>query len=140
MLLLVIGFISACSESPADKDSRLPLESCETIVPYDPEEFVPVDVMPELLHEAIPVYPEKALESNVEGVVWVRAYVDQQGIVRKAETVKCDRPGYGFEKAALEAAYKNKFTPATRDDQPVALWITYCVNFVLGSKSDCEQN
>lgn len=136
ILLVIIGFIWACSDSPAEKDSSLLLKSSETIVPYNPDEFVPVDAMPELVDEAIPVYPEKALESDAEGIVWVRAYVDGQGIVGKAEIVKCDRPGYGFEKAALEAAYKNKFKPAMRDGQPVVLWITYSVNFVLGSK--CE--
>lgn len=126
-------------EIPDDKDSPLPFESRETIVLYNPEEFVPVDVMPEMLYEAIPVYPTKALASKAEGIVWIKAYVDKQGIVRNAEAVKCDRPGYGFEEAALEAAHENKYKPATREGKPVALWITYAVEFTLGLEDQQEK-
>lgn len=119
-------------EIPFTKESALPFKAKETITLSNEDAFVPVDDIPELLYEAIPIYPEGAIESKTEGTVWIKAYVDKEGIVRKAEAVKCNRPGYGFEEAALEAAYKNKYQPGIRGEKPVALWVTYSVEFTLG--------
>ena len=40
---------------------------------------------------------------------------------------------------AVEAAYKNKFSPAKQGENPVAVWISYNVNFRLEDKADKEK-
>ena len=51
--------------------------------------------------------------------------------MKRAMVVECNRPGYGFEEAALEAAYKSKYTPGMEGDRPVAVWVSYMVKFKL---------
>jgi len=39
----------------------------------------------------------------------------------------------------LKAAKKNKYKPALQNQQPVAVWITYPVEFTLDGKKKAEQ-
>jgi len=118
-------------EIPADTDSPLPFRSGELIALTNPDEYIPLDVEPQLVDGAPPVYPQKAKKDGVNGNVMVRAYIDKQGVVKRAMVVECNRPGYGFEEAALEAAYKSKYTPGMEGDRPVAVWVSYMVKFKL---------
>ncbi len=47
-----------------------------------PDEFVAVEIQPEMIHEATPEYPRLAKQAQLEGVVWVKALVDKDGNVR----------------------------------------------------------
>jgi protein TonB len=96
-----------------------------------PDEFVPVEVYPEQIYEEIPEYPRLAQEGGFTGWVIVQAYVDKNGNVKKAQSVKTNRPNMGFEEAAVKAAYKCKYRPAIQNGNPIGLWIEYKVNFTL---------
>ncbi len=96
-----------------------------------PDEFVPVEEMPQQTFEKIPDYPRLAQEGGFTGYVIVQAYVDKNGEVKKAQSAKCNRPNMGFEEAAVKAAYKCKYRPAIQNGSPVGLWISYRVNFTL---------
>lgn len=102
------------------------------------DEFIPVEQMPEMIESVQPVYPEKAKEAGVECVLYVQALVDKDGKVRKATITKCTVPDQGFEESAIKAALKSKYKPAMNKDKPVAVWVTYKVNFSL-SDADCEK-
>ncbi len=41
-----------------------------------------------------------------------------------------------LDESALDSALKCKFTPAIADGKPVAVWVTYAVNFALDAKAD----
>jgi protein TonB len=97
----------------------------------EPDVFVPVEQMPVLIHEEKPVYPEMAELTEKTGTVWVKALVDKEGRVRDALVVKPSGTNVGFEEAALEAAYKNRYNPAIQNGQPVAVWVAYPVEFKL---------
>lgn len=96
-----------------------------------PDEFVAVQEMPTLIKEEKPVYPEVALLTNREATVWVKALVDKEGKVREARVAKSSGMNVGFDEAALEAAYKNIYKPAIQNGRPVAIWVTYPVEFKL---------
>jgi protein TonB len=96
-----------------------------------PDEFVAVQEMPTLIKEEKPVYPEVALLTNREATVWVKALVDKEGKVREARIAKSSGMNVGFDEAALEAAYKNFYKPAIQNGRPVAIWVTYPVEFKL---------
>ncbi|MEZ5358568.1 MAG: TonB family protein [Candidatus Zixiibacteriota bacterium] len=96
-----------------------------------PDEFIPVEEQPAQIYEEIPEYPRLAMEGGFTGYVIVQAYVDKNGEVKKAQSVKCNRPNMGFEEAAVKAAYKCKYRPAIQNGNPVGLWISYRVNFTL---------
>lgn len=107
----------------------------------DPNEYVPVDQMPELIHSEAPTYPRLAEKAGVQGAVWVKACVNKEGRVVKAITYKSS----GFktlDDAALEVAPKNRYKPATLGGDPVTVWISYKVNFEIdfnaGTSGDSE--
>ena len=96
-----------------------------------PDEFIPVEQMPEMIYEEVPVYPELAKNAGIEGKVWIKSLINKKGEVVKAMIFKSSDSKVGFDESALNAAYKCKFTPAIQNKQPVAVWITYKVSFVL---------
>ncbi|GAB4314401.1 MAG: energy transducer TonB [Candidatus Zixiibacteriota bacterium] len=98
-----------------------------------PEEFVPVDTMPVLVGMVRPEYPEVARLTKTEGAVWVQALIDVDGSVKKARISKPSGSNVGFEEAAITAAYANKYRPALQNNRPVAVWVTYKVQFKLSA-------
>lgn len=95
-----------------------------------PDDFVPCEIMPEMIKESVPRYPRKARLSGAEGRVWVKALVDKTGTVKIAFAAKTSGNDY-LDRAALDSAVKNKFSPARNDGLPVSFWVTYKVDFVI---------
>jgi protein TonB len=95
-----------------------------------PDEFVPVEIYPEMIYQEKPEYPRFAKNAGVEGVVWVQALVDKEGNVVKAQVGKSSGT-VALDEAAVEAAYDNKFKPGIQNGAPVACWVTYKVEFSL---------
>jgi protein TonB len=96
-----------------------------------PDEFVAFEEKPVTIHFEEPVYPEMATLTEKDGTVWLKALVDKEGRVRDAVVVKPSGSNVGFEEAAVEAAYKNIYKPAIQNGKPVAVWVTYQVQFTF---------
>jgi len=96
-----------------------------------PDEFVPYDELPVALNEVKPEYPPLAKQAGIEGTVWIKALVDKKGNVRDVIIYKASGSSAGFEEVAKEAAYKIKYKPAISNNQPVAVWVVYKVEFKL---------
>ncbi|MFQ5453553.1 MAG: energy transducer TonB [Candidatus Zixiibacteriota bacterium] len=97
-----------------------------------PDEFVPVEIMPEMIYQNQPEYPRLAKQAGITGVVWVKALVDKEGNVRKAMIGKSSGTA-SLDEAAVKAAYKNKFKPGIQNGRPVNVWVTYKVVFELNN-------
>jgi protein TonB len=95
-----------------------------------PDGFVPREIEPELIYQAQPEYPRIARLAGVEGVVWMKVLVGTDGIVLDARVAKSSG-AVSLDEAATAAAYKNRFSPAIQNGRPVAVWVTYRVEFVL---------
>jgi protein TonB len=95
-----------------------------------PDSFVPREIEPELIYQAQPEYPRIARLAGVEGVVWVKVLVGTDGTVLDARVAKSSGT-VSLDEAAIAAAYKNRFSPAIQNGRPVAVWVTYRVEFVL---------
>lgn len=93
-------------------------------------EFVPVEIPAEMIYEQTPEYPRLAQTAGMEAVVWVKALVDKNGNVRDAMVLKSSGSKAGFDEAAVDAAYKCRFKPAIQNGRPVAVWVSYQVEFV----------
>ena len=112
----------------------------ENPLPAPGPKVVPIEIFPEMIYEETPVYPKEAKDEGLEGVVWVKAFVDTDGaatkaIVGKSSGHKC------LDKAALAAARKCKYTSALQNGKPIAVWVTYKVDFYLSEESKkSEQN
>ena len=73
-------------------------------------------------------YPPMARKLGREAVVEVRVLVDETGKVARAETVGTPL-GYGFEDAAIEAARRARYRPATKDGVRVKMWTSVKLRF-----------
>ncbi|MFH2036464.1 MAG: energy transducer TonB, partial [Candidatus Zixiibacteriota bacterium] len=113
------------------KDCPLPFSAREYISLSDADEFVAVDIMPEMIHQSVPEYPINAKNNKIEAKVYVRALVDKKGEVKDVKIVKSDNPGLGFEEAAEKAAYACRYKPGIKNGEPITIWVTYCVTFKM---------
>jgi len=98
-----------------------------------PDEFVPVEEIAEMIHQVTPEYPRLARQAGLEGIVWVKALVSRDGSVRDAMVYKSSGTP-SLDEAALAVAEQNKFKPAIQNGRPVAMWVTYKVNFELDAQ------
>ena len=100
----------------------------------EPTFFVAVEEMPQPIGGLQSImekikYPEIAKRAGVEGKVFVRAFVDENGNVVNAEIVK--GIGAGCDEAALDAVIKTKFTPGKQRGKPIKVQITVPIHFKL---------
>ena len=93
----------------------------------NPETKVDHDPIP--LNEVKPKFTKEALRNRIEGAVIVQLQVGTDGHVKKVKIVNGlpDR----LDEMAIEAAYKLKFKPATKNGKPVAHWMTIPIKFEL---------
>lgn len=92
------------------------------------DQFVPVEIEPEMIYRHQPEYPRLAKQAGITGVVWVKALVDKEGTVRQAMVAKSSGT-VSLDEFAVSAAYKNKFKPGIQNGRPIAVWVTYRVEF-----------
>ncbi|MEA1981070.1 MAG: M56 family metallopeptidase, partial [candidate division Zixibacteria bacterium] len=121
-------------EKPINTLEKQKNEISKTNFP-SPDDFVAVDVMPEMIKQLKPDYPEKLKKEGIEGSVWITALVDTDGSVKKAMAMKSS----GFDvldKSAIKAAYGCEFKPAMQDNISIPVWVTYKVEFVLSDEKD----
>jgi len=95
-------------------------------------DFIHYDKAPRLkipLSDLI-VYPELALEAEIEGKIFVKAFINTKGIVTATEIVK-GLPNTSLNEAALNAIKKSRWHPARKRNKKVGVWITIPVDFSL---------
>jgi TonB family protein len=86
---------------------------------------------PKLKGRLDPRYPSAAQRLNKAAVVDIRVLVNEQGKVLDAQRGGA-KAGFGFDEAALEAAKRAQFNPATKDGVRVKMWYTLRVKFAPG--------
>ena len=78
-----------------------------------------------------PEYPRQALRRRApaEVRVVIAVLVDEDGNVAQALVKKAGPSNLGFDEAALEAARKAKFRPATKDGMEGRMWTELMFDF-----------
>ena len=74
-------------------------------------------------------YPEIARRAGIQGTVFVKAYVDENGKVQKAEIVKGIKAGCDEE--ALRAVMETRFNPGRQRGKAVKVEVTVPIVFKL---------
>ena len=103
----------------------------ETTIP----DFTPCDVLPEpvggleRLFNRV-VYPDSAIIEGIEGQVFVRVYVDEDGFIQKTEILK-GIPDSGLDQAAIDAINKTYFLPGELNGKSVGAWVSLPFTFKL---------
>jgi TonB family protein len=94
--------------------------------PKDETYYVAVDEMPEPFGgiEAIKskvIYPAAAKQKGISGTVFVLAFVDENGVVRK--TLLTKGIGFGCDEAAMNAVFRTRFKAGRQNGRPVKVQI-----------------
>lgn len=76
-----------------------------------------------------PVYSPKGLEYQITGKVRLSVLLSSDGAVRDVKVIRS--LGYGLDEAAIEAATRIKFTPASRNGTPISVRTVIEVTFEL---------
>ena len=74
-------------------------------------------------------YPEFAKRAGIQGRVHIAAFVDEQGVVNKAELLK--GIGGGCDEEALAAILKTKFHPGQQRGRNVKVKVTVPIVFKI---------
>ncbi|MDR0312226.1 MAG: energy transducer TonB [Treponema sp.] len=77
------------------------------------------------------VYPRIALNSGIEGTVYLELFIDSQGNIRDIQILRENPENRGFGEAAKNAFSGIKVTPAEADGRNVAVRYRYPVRFAL---------
>jgi TonB family protein len=88
-----------------------------------------VDKLPQALNKPRPNYTEEARKNRVQGIVRARVLIEADGAAKGVELTS-HLPD-GLDEEALNAIHQMRFSPAERNGQPVAYWVTLEVEFNL---------
>tara|TARA_B100002051_G_scaffold270720_1_gene304123 strand:- start:739 stop:1701 length:963 start_codon:yes stop_codon:yes gene_type:complete len=80
------------------------------------------------------IYPQIAIDSEVEGVVYLEYYIKNDGKV-DSESIKILDGIPMLNKSAIDAVSKSIWTPAYKNDSPVGVYVTTPVVFQLRDNS-----
>ena len=82
---------------------------------------------PEAVSQVAPTYPEELKKAKVEGVVTLLFVLDETGRVEDPRVENSTRPE--FEKPALDAIRKWRYSPGMKDGQAVRTYIKVPIRF-----------
>lgn len=74
-------------------------------------------------------YPEEAKQNGIEGRVFVKAFINEEGAVERVELLK--GIGYGCDIAAMQAVMDTEFTPGKQRGEPVKVQVSIPIVFKL---------
>ncbi len=86
---------------------------------------------PKKIVDVLPEYPELARKARIQGNVTLTAIIGKDGVPRDIQVVQSNRPGLGFEEAAIAAVQQWRYEPALQNGKPVEVFITIDVEFKL---------
>jgi len=84
-----------------------------------------------MLNDVRPRYPKRPQWEGKECDIRLKVLVDRRGNVREVIILESTEANTEFADAAVEAAYETVWKPAVANGRPIALWVTYRVEFVL---------
>jgi protein TonB len=125
-------FAAAVGNSMYGAAPKVAPEPATASQPYWAPKYVKayqVAQIPELLADFKADYPPDAKKDGIEGEVVMLLTIDQFGKV--AVVKKISGPGHGLDEAAVGAAKKFKFKPATFHGEAVATEIRYVYSFEI---------
>jgi protein TonB len=102
------------------------LTTAET-VSEDTFDVAELEKRPQPVSQVAPTYPEALRKAKVEGVVTLIFVLDETGRVEDPRVENSSRPE--FEKPALDAIRKWRFSPGEKDGQPVRTYIRVPLRF-----------
>jgi TonB family protein len=132
MLLLLFGTRTLPARTLEDSSAAIHVADAltqEQQKKKTPAVIEDLDEQPTPIKTASPVYPKTALKDSLEGSVFLRVTIDEQGGVAKVEIEKGTRDD--LNAAAIDAMKQWKFKPLTRKGTPVQASVVVPFRFRL---------
>jgi len=86
---------------------------------------------PRLLRSVRPNYTAEAMRAKVQGVVRLEGVVLPDGSVSDLKVTRSLDPVFGLDQEAIKAARQFRFVPGTRFGEPVAVLVSFEIEFTL---------
>ena len=86
---------------------------------------------PRLLRSVRPNYTAEAMRAKVQGVVRLEGVVLPDGSVGDLKVTRSLDPVFGLDQEAIKAARQFRFVPGTRFGEPVAVLVSFEIEFTL---------
>ena len=86
---------------------------------------------PRLLRSVRPNYTAEAMRAKVQGVVRLEGVVLPDGSVGDLKVMRSLDPVFGLDQEAIKAAKQFRFVPGTRFGEPVAVLVSFEIEFTL---------
>ena len=86
---------------------------------------------PRLLRSVRPNYTSEAMRAKVQGIVRLEGIVLPDGSVGDVRVLRSLDPVFGLDDEAIKAAKQFRFAPGTRFGQPVAVIVSFEIEFTL---------
>jgi TonB family protein len=86
---------------------------------------------PRLLRSVRPNYTAEAMRAKVQGVVRLEGVVLPDGTVNDLKVTRSLDPVFGLDQEAIKAARQFRFAPGTRFGEPVAVLVSFEIEFTL---------
>ncbi len=94
--------------------------------------------MPTVKKQVAPVYPELLKKAGIEGQVWLKATVDENGKVVSVTTEKTTNKD--FDPAAIDAVKQWEFNPGMKDGKPIKVSVMIPFKFKLDKDNKLEKD
>jgi periplasmic protein TonB len=86
---------------------------------------------PRLIRSVRPNYTAEAMRAKVQGVVRLEGVVLADGTVGDVRVIRSLDPVFGLDEEAIKAAKQFRFAPGTRFGEPVAVLVSFEIEFTL---------
>jgi len=104
------------------------------------DKFQFFDTEPVVLNQFQPTYPDFAYKAGVEGAVTLEVEIFADSTVGEIKVKKSLMSGpCGLDEAAIDAVKQWKYSPATINGKPVAVWFVLDVEFRLDDEKEIRK-
>ena len=130
-----IGAGGTASEAVIGKLGNTLATPIDTLAPTKEQlkgPLVPITTIttpPRLIKSEKPEYTKEMIEAKVEGTIKAELLINAEGAVVEAKIL--NDLGFSTRERAREAFLKWRFEPSKKGNEPVAVWITFSIRFVL---------
>jgi len=122
------------SKDPEEKAPGVKMKTRIIQEEKPPADYVPYEKPPEAIKQVPAKYPPDAKKDNVQGTVWLKTLVDEEGRVAKVDIQKSEAEV--LNQAAVDAVKQWLFKPAIMKGKPVAVWVSIPFRFVLAADKE----
>lgn len=117
-----VGDVKVVAPKPVEKKPEPVDETYYVAVDMMPEPFGGIEKMQQNVN-----YPAEAKKEGIVGKVLVKAFINENGEVTRAEIVK--GLGYGCDEEALWVVKSTRFRPGKKNGKPIKVQLTIPVSF-----------